>query len=121
MDSESTVYLVIVIALSIAVLITVKRQIRRFFSAFSEAYRGAEHEREGNKNSSVSSMKHSQTLLSSPRTHELVTKPSTIFISYRRTDSADVVGRIYDRLLSSYSKEKIFKDVDSIPLGVDFR
>lgn len=44
-----------------------------------------------------------------------------IFISYRRTDSADVTGRIYDRLVQRFGKELIFKDVDSIPLGLDFR
>lgn len=44
-----------------------------------------------------------------------------IFISYRRQDSADVTGRIYDRLVQRFGKDQIFKDVDSIPLGVDFR
>ena len=44
-----------------------------------------------------------------------------IFISYRRSDSAHVAGRIYDRLVSEFGKENVFKDVDSIPLGVDFR
>lgn len=44
-----------------------------------------------------------------------------IFISYRRMDSADVTGRIYDRLIQVYNKDFVFKDVDSIPLGVDFR
>ncbi|HNE06206.1 MAG TPA: toll/interleukin-1 receptor domain-containing protein, partial [Anaerolineales bacterium] len=44
-----------------------------------------------------------------------------IFLSYRRADSADVVGRIYDRLIQVYKKEFVFKDVDSIPLGLDFR
>lgn len=44
-----------------------------------------------------------------------------IFISYRRDDSPDVTGRIYDRLVQHYGKESIFKDVDSIPFGVDFR
>lgn len=43
-----------------------------------------------------------------------------IFISYRRTDSADITGRIYDRLIGKFGKEPIFKDVDSIPLGFDF-
>jgi hypothetical protein len=43
------------------------------------------------------------------------------FISYRRYDSADVVGRIYDRLIEAYGTDKVFKDVDNIPLGVDFR
>jgi hypothetical protein len=44
-----------------------------------------------------------------------------IFISYRRDDSADVTGRIYDRLVERFGKAQVFKDVDSIPLGVDFR
>ena len=45
----------------------------------------------------------------------------SIFISYRRQDSADATGRIYDRLLQSFDRKQVFKDVDSIPLGVDFR
>lgn len=45
----------------------------------------------------------------------------TVFISYRRADSADVAGRLYDRLSGHFGKEKVFKDVDSIPFGVDFR
>jgi hypothetical protein len=48
-------------------------------------------------------------------------KPCRIFISYRRNDSADVVGRIYDKLMNQFGKENVFKDVDSIPLGIDFR
>ncbi len=43
------------------------------------------------------------------------------FISYRRYDSADVVGRIYDRLVAAFGPGKIFKDVDNIPIGADFR
>jgi len=45
----------------------------------------------------------------------------SIFISYRRDDSADITGRIYDRLVQHFSRETVFKDVDSIPLGIDFR
>ena len=61
-----------------------------------------------------------------PSTQESVfRKPSTlgnaIFISYRRCDSSDVTGRIYDRLVQHFGRENVFKDVDSIPLGVDFR
>lgn len=48
-------------------------------------------------------------------------KALSIFISYRREDSADVVGRIYDRLVQSFGKKNVFKDVDSIPIGADFR
>jgi hypothetical protein len=44
-----------------------------------------------------------------------------VFISYRRGDAGDVVGRIYDRLVDRFGKSHVFKDVDSIPLGVDFR
>lgn len=45
----------------------------------------------------------------------------SIFISYRRSDSIDVAGRIYDRLVAHFGKATIFKDVDDIPPGVDFR
>jgi hypothetical protein len=45
----------------------------------------------------------------------------SIFISYRRDDTADVAGRIYDRLIQHFGEDLIFKDVDSIPLGVNFR
>ena len=44
-----------------------------------------------------------------------------VFISYRRIDSADVTGRIYDRLLGHFGRSSVFMDVDMIPLGVDFR
>jgi TIR domain len=46
---------------------------------------------------------------------------SKILISYRRQDNADVTGRIYDRLIQRFGQGAVFKDVDSIPLGVDFR
>jgi len=44
-----------------------------------------------------------------------------VFLSYRRGDSADVTGRIDDRLVDSFGRDNVFKDIDSIPLGVDFR
>ncbi|MBI4241517.1 MAG: TIR domain-containing protein [Candidatus Rokubacteria bacterium] len=44
-----------------------------------------------------------------------------VFISYRREDSQDVTGRIYDRLTRSVSPGDIFRDIDSIPAGMDFR
>lgn len=46
---------------------------------------------------------------------------SKILISYRREDSADVTGRIDDRLTQQFGRQAVFVDVDSIPLGVDFR
>lgn len=45
----------------------------------------------------------------------------SVFISYRRDDSADVTGRIHERLLQHFDYDVVFKDVDSIPLGIDFR
>ncbi len=48
-------------------------------------------------------------------------KPPGIFISYRRSDNPDATGRIYDRLVAEFGKARVFKDVDSIPLGQDFR
>lgn len=44
-----------------------------------------------------------------------------VFISYRREDSQDVTGRIYDRLVEYFSGSGVFKDIDDIPLGSDFR
>lgn len=43
-----------------------------------------------------------------------------IFLSYRRSDGADVAGRIYDRLAARFGTGGVFKDVDSIPLSVAF-
>jgi hypothetical protein len=43
-----------------------------------------------------------------------------IFISYRRRDSADVTGRIYDRLVNHFGEGNVFQDVEDIPLGMDF-
>ncbi|MAS37661.1 MAG: hypothetical protein CL610_26935 [Anaerolineaceae bacterium] len=45
----------------------------------------------------------------------------SIFINYRRNDSEDVVGRIYDRLSAEFGKGGVFKDVEDILPGVDFR
>ncbi|PUB82316.1 MAG: hypothetical protein DBP00_17845, partial [gamma proteobacterium symbiont of Ctena orbiculata] len=45
---------------------------------------------------------------------------ANIFISYRREDSADVTGRIHDRLAEHFGESAVFMDVDDIPLGVDF-
>ena len=43
-----------------------------------------------------------------------------IFISYRRDDSAGHAGRVADRLATEFGRERVFMDVDSIPLGADF-
>jgi hypothetical protein len=46
--------------------------------------------------------------------------PRRVFISYRRDDSATIVGRIADRLVRDLGEGNVFKDVDNIPFGVDF-
>src|SRR5438045_8284916 len=52
---------------------------------------------------------------------QLKHKGCQIFISYRREDNAGVTGRIYDRLTQHFGKKAVFKDIDSIPLGVNFK
>lgn len=44
-----------------------------------------------------------------------------IFISYRRDDTQHSTGRLYERLVRAFGKHNVFKDVDSIPPGADFR
>ncbi len=44
-----------------------------------------------------------------------------VFVSYRREDSRHQAGRLFDHLVAQFGKEHVFKDVDSIPLGLDFR
>jgi hypothetical protein len=44
-----------------------------------------------------------------------------IVLSYRRDDSKWIAGRIFDRLEDHYGKGHIFMDIDSIPVGLDFR
>jgi GH25 family lysozyme M1 (1,4-beta-N-acetylmuramidase) len=43
-----------------------------------------------------------------------------VFICYRRSDSSDVTGRLYDRLVQRFGRRNVFKDVFSIELGRDF-
>jgi hypothetical protein len=44
-----------------------------------------------------------------------------VFLSYRRADAAAIAGRMRDRLVKHFGEESIFMDIDSIPLGRDFR
>jgi WD40 repeat protein len=43
-----------------------------------------------------------------------------IFVSYRRHESSDFAGRLYDRLAEHFGKDQVFIDVDAIGPGVDF-
>src|SRR5215470_6841136 len=45
---------------------------------------------------------------------------SGIFISYRREDTAGNAGRIYDRLVDRFGRERVYRDVDSGQPGEDF-
>ena len=45
---------------------------------------------------------------------------SRIFISYRREDSAGHVLALLPSLRSHFGADRIFKDTDNIPAGVDF-
>lgn len=55
------------------------------------------------------------------RLHARVTsKKLTLFISYRRDDSQDVVGRIYDKLVAAFSPEQVIRDIDSLVIGRPF-
>jgi len=45
----------------------------------------------------------------------------SVFICYRRDDSGETAGRIFDRLTRDLPAGAVFRDLDSIPLGVDFR
>ena len=43
-----------------------------------------------------------------------------IFISYRRSDSSDVAGRLYDRLSEDFGGEHVFMDIEDISAGQNF-
>src|SRR5687767_9670953 len=44
-----------------------------------------------------------------------------IFLSYRRSDSAYPAANLSDKLKAHFGKDSVFFDIDTIPLGVDFR
>lgn len=43
-----------------------------------------------------------------------------IFVNYRRHDSESITGRIDDHLRTAFGDGDVFRDIDSIPPGVDF-
>lgn len=47
-------------------------------------------------------------------------QPHSIFICYRRGDSLDLVGRIYDHLAHTFGENAVFRDMESIASGRDF-
>jgi TIR domain len=44
-----------------------------------------------------------------------------VFICYRRADSQEITGRIFDRLVESFGHDCILRDVNSIPYGINFK
>jgi len=46
---------------------------------------------------------------------------NTIFISYRRKDTASAAGRLHDFLEREFGADMVFKDIHDIGLGTDFR
>jgi hypothetical protein len=60
----------------------------------------------------------SATLPRAKRSKRFVMK---IFLSYRRDDTQHSTGRLYERLVRVFGRNNVFKDVDSIPPGADFR
>ncbi len=44
-----------------------------------------------------------------------------VFMSYRRADDRHFVGRLHDRLCDAFGEEMVFRDIDSIPAGTNFR
>jgi tetratricopeptide (TPR) repeat protein len=45
---------------------------------------------------------------------------SGIFISYRREDSQELAGRLFDRLTQRFGKDRVFRDIDTLDPGAKF-
>ena len=46
--------------------------------------------------------------------------PLRVFLSYRRDDASGHAGRLYDLLAARYGANRVFMDIDAIPLGSEF-
>ena len=44
-----------------------------------------------------------------------------MFLCYRREDTKYIVGRLRDSLSSAVGRDNVFFDVDSLPLGLDYK
>ncbi len=63
----------------------------------------------------------SRTMAAIPPTEGFpIAQPRTLFVCYRREDSQDAAGRLHDRLAHAYGSERVFMDIDNVPLGVNF-
>lgn len=52
---------------------------------------------------------------------DMAARHGKIFVSYRRDDSRADAQSIYQHLQGTFSKHQLFMDVDTIPVGIDFR
>lgn len=53
-------------------------------------------------------------------TRRVPASSQAIFLCYRREDTEDAAGRLFDRLVDAYGSARVFMDIDSVPLGIDF-
>jgi hypothetical protein len=44
-----------------------------------------------------------------------------IMVSYRRSDTGPITGRICDRLRTHFGSDQVYMDIDSTPIGIDYR
>src|SRR5262249_35803676 len=86
-------------------------QIGRHFGAQSPVYRA----KAGSYNFTMGGRTNSPTDDPLPRDRR-----PRIFISYRRSDTAAIVGHIYERLATRYRKDAVFRDINKMPLGKNF-
>lgn len=59
--------------------------------------------------------------MASPASPLPARRPSRIFISYRRNDDPAFTHRLYSELVQYFGRDDVMQDVDSIPMGTDFR
>jgi hypothetical protein len=48
-------------------------------------------------------------------------EPVRVFMSYRRADDRHFIGRLHDQLCGAFGDDMVFRDIDSIPAGTNFR
>jgi hypothetical protein len=54
------------------------------------------------------------------RSRRSASRPPGIFLCYRREDTADATGRLYDALVTRFGRGSVFMDIDSIDPGLNF-